>query len=364
MRRETLLIATYILAVAVTTAISGALGPLASVIDSFFGIGLIIVVRNRLHDLWEPHAIGRLILLIAMGTIGSLSVNISHPRIGVASGVAFFMANLAAMLTWPRNKRLAIALFAIVDSLVFPPIAFGKFTWWVVGGQIISKITGAAMWTSILKATAQPPNDPEVIRETLPPEPDAYQELATAVVAMRDQPPEQPQGYQALALAVLKALRATRHEYGWLAQRNWHRINLMIKMLAGTMLAIIAIFIGASIAALIIGNQQTDTLRQVKAVEIVNQHLLNDVQVERYDAAFNGCWTSTHNHDNTIAQLHAQNGLNKLAAGILQLTPTQLHLLQVISKGSTNQTALLIDKLSPAFRDCGKRAEKVVRGNG
>jgi len=151
MRRESLLIVAYVLAVTVTTAISGALGPLASVIDSV-GIGLVIVVRNELHDCWGKDAWRWLPVLILMGTAGSLAANAAHPRVALASGVAFLMANVAASLLWTRSRTLAVIAFAVVDSFVFPPVAFGAFVWWVVGGQIAAKIAGAAAWTLVLRS--------------------------------------------------------------------------------------------------------------------------------------------------------------------------------------------------------------------
>lgn len=151
MRRESLLIAAYILAVTITTGITGALGPLASVIDSFFGIGLVIVLRNKAHDMWEPKPLKWLLVLILMGTAGSLAVNAAHPRIALASGVAFIAANLACTFLYAKGRcREAIVAFALVDSLLFPPIAFGAFTWWVVGGQVVAKISGAAVWMRLL----------------------------------------------------------------------------------------------------------------------------------------------------------------------------------------------------------------------
>lgn len=150
MRRESLLVAVYILAVAATTAISGALGPLASVLDSLPGIGLVIVIRGLLQDHWKVHTWFWMGVLILMGTLASLSVNATHPRVALASGTAFVFANITAGLLYPRNRRLSIVAFAVVDSFIFPALAFGTFMWWVVGGQIVAKIAGAIIWSLIL----------------------------------------------------------------------------------------------------------------------------------------------------------------------------------------------------------------------
>lgn len=148
--QEILLVILYILAVTLTTAISGALGPLASVIDSFFGIGLVIAVRNQLHALWVDRSWWLMPVLIVAGSVGSLAANLQHPRIALASMVAFLAANFVATLLYARgHHRWSVVAFAVVDSLVFPPIAFGAFVGWVVGGQIVAKITGAALWSRV-----------------------------------------------------------------------------------------------------------------------------------------------------------------------------------------------------------------------
>ena len=148
-QREVILIVAYVLAVTLTTAISGALGPRASVIDSLPGIGLVIVIRGELHELWRGSLLPRMAVLIFYGSLGSLAANLSHPRVAVASFVAFVAANVVATLLYDRSKKASVVGFAVVDSLVFPPIAFGVFAWWVVGGQVGAKILGAAIWSKI-----------------------------------------------------------------------------------------------------------------------------------------------------------------------------------------------------------------------
>lgn len=152
MRRESILVAAYLLAVTITTAISGALGPLASVIDSLPGIGLVIVIRNQLHEQWRPQACRWLTILVLMGTAGSLAANATHPRVALASGTAFLAATLAASILWNHHHRLSVVAFAVIDSLIFPWIAFGSFIVWVTTGQIAAKILGAIIWTLIFAA--------------------------------------------------------------------------------------------------------------------------------------------------------------------------------------------------------------------
>lgn len=143
---QLLLVVLYVLAVALTTSVSGAYGPLASVLDSLPGIGLVIAVRIRLQDLWRGRVYHRMIPLVLLGSLGSLSGNMSHPRIAGASCAAFIAANLASMWLQPRSRLASITAFAVIDSLIFPPLAFSAFAWWVVGGQIAAKIFGAVVW--------------------------------------------------------------------------------------------------------------------------------------------------------------------------------------------------------------------------
>ena len=148
--QDVFLAAVYVLAVTLTTAVSGRYGQLASVIDSLPGIGLVIVIRARLQDLWGRQVLSYMLALIFLGSLGTLAANLGHPRIAVASFVAFAAANLAAYATYERSRVLSVLAFAVVDSLVFPSIAFGAFTWWVVAGQIAAKVAGAGLWTIAL----------------------------------------------------------------------------------------------------------------------------------------------------------------------------------------------------------------------
>jgi hypothetical protein len=149
---EVLLVVGYVLAVTLTTAISGAFGPLASVIDSLPGIGLVIVIRGELHEIWRGVLWRRMLPLVVLGGIGSLTGNLLHPRIAAASFVAFSAANLVAAWSYDRSRVGSVVAFAVVDSLVFAPLAFGALTLWVVSGQIAAKILGAGGWFLLLRA--------------------------------------------------------------------------------------------------------------------------------------------------------------------------------------------------------------------
>lgn len=155
----------YLLVVTITTGISGGLGQLASVIDSFFGIGLVIVLRARLHDIWRPRpdftpllAGFRMATLIALGALCTLAVNSHSPQVALGSGVAFIVANMVAGVVYEAGRsrewfwRMAASavVFAAADSVIFPPIAFGRYTWWVVVGQFFAKIGGAVVWAWVL----------------------------------------------------------------------------------------------------------------------------------------------------------------------------------------------------------------------
>lgn len=148
---EIILVGLYLVTVAITTGISGAFGPLASVIDSLPGIGLVIAIRNRLQDYWYPNRMFLMLPVIFLGGIGSVAVNLVHPLVAAASFSAFLAANLVAAFLYRSDSRLRLVLgivsFAVVDSFIFPAVAFDHFTWWVVVGQIVAKIIGALAWT-------------------------------------------------------------------------------------------------------------------------------------------------------------------------------------------------------------------------
>lgn len=85
-------------------------------------------------------------------------VNGATGRIAMASCVAFACAGIVDALVYHtlRDHGALVkingsnVLSAIVDSLVFPTLAFGAVLPLVIVGQIIAKIVGGAGWSMVL----------------------------------------------------------------------------------------------------------------------------------------------------------------------------------------------------------------------
>ena len=149
------LIALWLGAITAANLISAEFGPEASIYNAFFLIGLTLVLRDRLHDIWHSNRVLKMGALIVVGSAFAYLVTPDAGRIGLASGVAFLCAESVDALVyhsvrfWPWLERSNFSNFfgAAVDSLVFPTIAFGGVMWGITVGQFTAKVAGALLFT-------------------------------------------------------------------------------------------------------------------------------------------------------------------------------------------------------------------------
>ena len=156
------LIAIYLIAIVTANLAVSKFGPSVSIITAFLFIGLNITTRDYLHDTWEAGALKRnMFLLIAAGSVLSLFFNAG--RIALASFMAFAISETVDAITYQilKNKNKprwmtingSNTLSAIVDSFVFPTLAFGVFLPLIILGQIAAKIGGGFIWFIIIRKT-------------------------------------------------------------------------------------------------------------------------------------------------------------------------------------------------------------------
>lgn len=150
------MIAAYLAAIIAANLLTARFGPAFSIVSAFVFIGLDLVSRDRLHDRWRGHGlIWKMLLLIAAGSGLSFLLNADAGRIGLASLAAFGAAALVDTLAYALLAERAILLrvngsnvpAALVDSLVFPTIAFGGFMPAIVLGQFLAKVLGGFLWS-------------------------------------------------------------------------------------------------------------------------------------------------------------------------------------------------------------------------
>lgn len=153
-----ILISVYVLALVVANLLVAWLGPWFSPINAFVFIGLDLAVRDKLHDRWggRPWKIG--LLIVGAGLI-SYALNRDAGQIAVASAIAFAAAMAADSVVyhWLRDKAWLTrangsnAAGSLVDSIVFPTIAFGGLLLPIVALQFAAKVFGGAIWAWLLR---------------------------------------------------------------------------------------------------------------------------------------------------------------------------------------------------------------------
>jgi queuosine precursor transporter len=145
----------YLGAIVTANLLTAAFGPWVSVFNAFAFVGLDLTARDRLHDAWEGRRLVlRMGLLIAAGSAISWTVNAGAGRVAVASLAAFAASAVVDGLAYARLKgRPGLVRVngsnvagAMVDSLVFPLLAFGlPVLWGVVAGQFVAKVGGGLL---------------------------------------------------------------------------------------------------------------------------------------------------------------------------------------------------------------------------
>ena len=147
-------VANLILAGAVGTWGRGVIA-IVSPLNAFFLIGLDLALRDWLHV-----RLGRIEMLVLIAGTGLLTYILAPEagRIAVASAGAF---TVAAMVDWSIFTRLRERAWAfrcnasntggaLVDSLVFPTLAFGVLMPQVIALMFLAKTAGGAFWTWVL----------------------------------------------------------------------------------------------------------------------------------------------------------------------------------------------------------------------
>ena len=149
----------YIAALVAANLLVAWLGVWFSLVNAFVLIGLDLSLRDKLHDLWEgeklPIKMGG---LIATASVVSYAINPATGMIAFASLAAFSLSMVADSVVYQylkyKDKVNRIngsnIAGAIVDSVVFPTIAFGGLMLEIVALQFLAKVIGGFIWGKIL----------------------------------------------------------------------------------------------------------------------------------------------------------------------------------------------------------------------
>lgn len=155
-----LLVALYLSAAVAANLVIAAFGPSAAIVVAFLLVGLDLTTRDALHSRWEGrHLAIRMGTIIVAGGVLSFLVNGAAGPVAVASSVAFAAAAIVDAIayrllrdrSWYWRANGSNVPSALVDSLVFPTLAFGAFLPAIVLGQFVAKVAGGALWSYVLR---------------------------------------------------------------------------------------------------------------------------------------------------------------------------------------------------------------------
>lgn len=153
------MVAAYLAAIVAANLLVAAYGPRAAFAVAFLLIGLDLTLRDRLHEAWRRRGLAlKMALLISSGSVISWLVNQGTGPVALASFAAFAAAATVDSLTFHllRERRYLVkvngsnVVGALVDSVVFPTIAFGGFGLAVTAGQFGAKVFGGFLWSLLI----------------------------------------------------------------------------------------------------------------------------------------------------------------------------------------------------------------------
>ncbi len=148
------LIALYASAVIAANLLVAQFGPSITPINAFLLIGFDLALRNYLS--FKMNKAQMTLMILGTGVLSYL-LNPAAGMIAIASGVAFTLAALADWMTfntvtgkWMKRNLAGNSVGALVDSLVFPTLAFGSLMPVIVVAQFVAKVAGGTLWGYII----------------------------------------------------------------------------------------------------------------------------------------------------------------------------------------------------------------------
>lgn len=150
----------YLVAIVLANLSVATFGPSMTIVNAFLFIGLDLTARDQLHEAWRGNNLFlKMTALIAAGSLLSWLLNADAGRIALASFVAFAAAATVDAIAYqllgglPRWLKIngSNVPSALVDSIVFPTLAFGGFMWAITLGQFAAKVLGGFVWSLVFR---------------------------------------------------------------------------------------------------------------------------------------------------------------------------------------------------------------------
>ena len=154
----------YLSAIVAANLLVARFGPSITIVNAFLFIGLDLTTRDGLHEAWGKNGLWwKMLLLIGTGSLISYVLNSAAGQIALASFVAFAAAGVTDTIVYQALHKRAWMVkvngsnlaSAMVDSIVFPTIAFGAFLPLIVLGQFAAKVGGGFVWALIIAKVRQ-----------------------------------------------------------------------------------------------------------------------------------------------------------------------------------------------------------------
>lgn len=168
---EYLVVTVFVTVMAAANLSIAAIGPWFLPVTAFFAVGVVLVSRDYLHDVWRDRWGGgfwpRMLAMIAAAAALSYTVDQSSGRIALASVCALIGAALVETATfqavferpWMQRSNLSNIAGALADSVIFPVVAFGfGFNGLVllIATQAATKAAGGLFWSALARFTLNP----------------------------------------------------------------------------------------------------------------------------------------------------------------------------------------------------------------
>jgi uncharacterized PurR-regulated membrane protein YhhQ (DUF165 family) len=157
--KKLVLVIAYLASVVIANLVITEWGPRATLLTAFLLIGLDLTSRDALHEAWrKENLLVKMTLLIFSGSLISYLLNRDAGAIALASFIAFAAAGLVDALSyhllrdriWLIKVNGSNLLSAMVDSLIFPTLAFGILMPDIIAGQLLAKVAGGFVWSMAL----------------------------------------------------------------------------------------------------------------------------------------------------------------------------------------------------------------------
>lgn len=153
-------VALYLVTIVAANLSVAFFGPMSTIINAFLFVGLDLTLRDALHERWENRRLWlKMGTLLIAGSALSWLLNREAGMIAIASMTAFAASGVADAVVYQvmrhRPRLLKVngsnLVSALIDSVVFPTVAFGALLPGIVAGQFAAKMLGGLIWSLILQ---------------------------------------------------------------------------------------------------------------------------------------------------------------------------------------------------------------------